>query len=54
MLHSLRGFTLPEEFNQDIHAVLQALFQSDLDGQTIPETTIDAAALDMLGAEHEE
>jgi hypothetical protein len=39
---------------QDIHAILQALFQAGLDGQEVPAAAIDAAALDILGAEHEE
>jgi ParB-like chromosome segregation protein Spo0J len=54
MLQGLRGFAVPGEFVRDIHAILQALFQADLDRQAIPETAIDAAALDILGAEHEE
>jgi hypothetical protein len=54
MLQNLCGFTLPDEFTQDIHAMLQSLFQADLDGQAIPEAAIDAASPDMLGAGHEE
>jgi ParB-like chromosome segregation protein Spo0J len=54
MLQNLRGFTLPDEFTQDVHAMLQALFQDSLDGQTTSEAPTDAAALDILGAEHEE
>jgi ParB family chromosome partitioning protein len=53
-LQCLRGFTVPEDFIRDIHTLLQALFQVGLDGHTIPEAAIEAAALDMLGAEHEE
>jgi ParB family chromosome partitioning protein len=54
MLQNLRGFTLPNEFTQDVHTMLQALFQDSLDGQTTSEAPTDAAALDILGAEHEE
>jgi hypothetical protein len=56
MLRALRGFTVPDEFIRDIYTLLQSLFQADLDvhGQTEPETTIDAASLDILGADHEE
>jgi ParB/RepB/Spo0J family partition protein len=56
MLRELRGFTVPDEFIRDIHAMLQALFQEDLGAyaQAEPETPIDAASPDMLGAGHEE
>jgi hypothetical protein len=56
MLRELRGFTVPNEFIRDIHAMLQSLFQADLDahGKAEPETAIDAASLDILGADHEE
>jgi ParB family chromosome partitioning protein len=56
MLHELRGFTVPDEFIRDIHTLLQSLFQADLDGheQAEPETAIDPASLDILGADHEE
>jgi ParB-like chromosome segregation protein Spo0J len=54
MLRGLRGFAVPEEFIRDIHAILQALFQADLDEQMIPEAATDTAALDILGAEREE
>jgi ParB family chromosome partitioning protein len=56
MLRELRGFTVPDEFIRDIHTLLQPLFQADLDahGQAETETTIDAASLDILGADHEE
>jgi ParB-like chromosome segregation protein Spo0J len=54
MLQNLRGFNVPAEFTQDIHALLQALFKADLSGQAIPEVTVDTAALDILGTEHEE
>jgi ParB family chromosome partitioning protein len=54
MLQSLRGFALPEDFIRDIHAMMQSLFQADLEGQILSEVTIDAADLDMLGAEDEE
>ena len=54
VLRGLRGFTLPDEFIQDIHTLLQSLFQADLNGHVIPETTVEAAALDILGTEHEE
>jgi ParB family chromosome partitioning protein len=48
MLRSLHGFVLPAEFTQDIHAMLQALFQENIDG----ERTINKQ--EILGAEHEE
>jgi hypothetical protein len=54
LFQNLRGFTVPDEFTQDIHTLVQALFQSDLEGQTIPEAMIDTVALDILGTEHEE
>jgi ParB family chromosome partitioning protein len=54
MLNSLCSFTVLEEFIRDIHTLLQALFQADLDGQAAPEAAIDVAGLDMLGAENEE
>jgi ParB family chromosome partitioning protein len=56
MLNDLRGFAVPDEFIRDIHTLLQSLFQADLGTheQAGPETPIDAASLDILGAEHEE
>jgi hypothetical protein len=54
MIQNLRGFILPDEFTQDVHTMLQALFQDDLDGRTTPEAPTDVAALDILGVEHEE
>jgi ParB family chromosome partitioning protein len=45
MLNSLRGFAVPEVFVADIHTLLQALFQTQLNGQADP---------DNGGAEHEE
>jgi ParB family chromosome partitioning protein len=55
MLQNLRVFTVPDEFTRDIHTMLQALFQEDLDAyaRAEPETPTDAASLDILGAEHE-
>jgi ParB-like chromosome segregation protein Spo0J len=50
MLQNLRAFTLPEHFIQDIHTMLQALFQENLDGETIT----DDPGLGIVGAEHEE
>jgi hypothetical protein len=52
MLQNLRAFTLPEDFIQDIHTMLQALFQAALDGQAVPAAAINTAGLD--GAEDEE
>jgi ParB family chromosome partitioning protein len=54
MLQNLRGFCLPEDFIQDIQAMLQSLFQADVGGQPVPEATTDAAASDMLGTGYEE
>jgi hypothetical protein len=56
MLNSLRGFTVPDEFIRDIHTMLQALFQENLDAyaRVESETPLDAAVLDILGTEHEE
>jgi ParB family chromosome partitioning protein len=54
MFQGLRGFTVPDEFIRDIHTLLQSLFQADLNGHEIPETTVETAALDILGTEHGE
>jgi hypothetical protein len=54
MLQGLRGFALPAEFIGDIRALLQALFQTDLEGQPAPEPRRDAAPVVVLGATHEE
>jgi ParB family chromosome partitioning protein len=54
MLRGLYDFAVREEFIRDIHTILQALFQADLEEQAISEAAIDAAVPDILGAEHEE
>jgi hypothetical protein len=56
MLHDLYGCTVPDKFIRDIYTLLQPLFQADLDAreQAEPETTIDAASPDILGADYEE
>jgi ParB-like chromosome segregation protein Spo0J len=48
MLQNLRSFILPEYFTQDIRAMLQALFQENIDGEA---TTNDP---ETLGTENEE
>jgi ParB family chromosome partitioning protein len=50
MLQTLRGFALPEDFIRDIHTMLQALFQENVDG----EAAAGGTDPDILGAGHEE
>jgi hypothetical protein len=50
MLQTLRGFALPENFIRDIHAMLQALFQENVDGEAAAGDTDP----DILGAGYEE
>jgi hypothetical protein len=52
MLYSLNSFAVPDEFTQDVHAMLQALFQTDIEGQAAPAG--DLADPDMWGADNEE
>jgi hypothetical protein len=52
MLHTLNNFAVPDEFTQDVHAMLQALFQADIEKQAAPAG--DLADPDMWGAGNEE
>jgi ParB-like chromosome segregation protein Spo0J len=54
MLRTLNGFAVPDEFAQDVHAMLQALFQTDIDEQAEPELPGDLADPDLWGAGNEE
>jgi hypothetical protein len=54
MLRTLNSFAVPDEFTQDVHAMLQALFQMDIDGQAEPEPAADLADPDILEAGNEE
>ncbi|MDR2019947.1 MAG: ParB/RepB/Spo0J family partition protein [Treponema sp.] len=52
LLKHLHGFSVSVEFTQDLHAMLQSLFQVDLDSQSVPEAAINTAGPD--GAEDAE
>jgi ParB family chromosome partitioning protein len=54
ILRTLNSFAVPDEFIQDVRAMLQALFQVDIDGQAEPELPGDLADPDMWGAGNEE